>query len=102
MTTEEGATFVGNFENDLKHGYGEIYENGQTMVSGYWMSDKKVESSMSYVDERYANKNKSISNSKSKSKKKRKRSPKTKKKSLEKSLSPQGNYQRACGCKRKH
>ena len=38
LTTGDGETYVGNFENDLKHGYGEVHENFN-VLKGYWMNN---------------------------------------------------------------
>lgn len=40
----DGREYIyrGNFENDIKHGYGEIIEEGKFTVKGYWINGVKV------------------------------------------------------------
>ena len=34
--------YVGNFENDLKHGYGEWYIDKKCVFKGYWLNNEKT------------------------------------------------------------
>jgi len=35
--------YVGNFENDLQHGYGEEYVDGVQVFKGYWINGEMVD-----------------------------------------------------------
>jgi hypothetical protein len=51
LTNSEGVIYKGNFENDLKHGYGEEFSADGTMRSGYWINGNMVDTDMGPIIE---------------------------------------------------
>ena len=40
---EDGVTYIGNFENDFRHGYGKIICDGHVYYDGYWLNNMAVD-----------------------------------------------------------
>lgn len=40
---ENGWTYKGNFDNDLRTGFGELYEGNKLVYRGYWKNGEQTE-----------------------------------------------------------